>query len=352
VLAIDDMPPDLVWVDDTLEGIRRRRAGKGFTYTGPDGARVAEPATLDRIRALAIPPAWTDVWICLDETGHIQATGRDARGRKQYRYHAQFRAHRDEAKFARLSEFGHALPAIRKQVAGDLTSRGVPREKVLAAVVRLLEATLVRVGNEEYARANKSYGLTTLRDRHAQFSSGGLQLVFKGKHGIAASVRIQDQRLRRVVKQCQDLPGQLLFQYLDDDGQTRPVSSTDVNAYLREISGQAITAKDFRTWTGTLLATVALAELPVPATQRAAKRSVARVLEVVSDHLGNTPAVCRASYVHPDVVDAFTEGTLQERWNATSARGSRLLIPEERRMLQLLEPPRRRRRARVDAVAA
>ena len=228
-----DLPPELMWVDDSVAGIRRRRSGTGFSYIGPNGRRVTDDAALDRIRALAIPPAWTDVWICLDDAGHLQATGRDARGRKQYRYHSAFRAHRDEAKFARLYEFGTALPLLRKQVATDLTTRGMPREKVLAAVVRLLEATLVRVGNEEYARTNKSYGLTTLRDRHAHFTSDGLQLVFKGKHGIAANVRVQDQRLRRVVKQCQDLPGQVLFQYLDEDGHPRPVTSTDVNAYLR-----------------------------------------------------------------------------------------------------------------------
>lgn len=345
----DDLPPQLVWVDDSIAGIRRRRSGRGFTYLSPEGRRVTASATLDRIRALAIPPAWTDVWICLDVDGHLQATGRDARGRKQYRYHAQFRAHREEAKFARLYEFGTALPAIRQQVAVDLSARGVPREKVVAAVVRLLEATLVRVGNEEYARANQSYGLTTLRDRHARFSSDGLQLVFKGKHGIAASARVQDQRLRRVVKQCQDLPGQVLFQYLDDDGRPRPVSSTDVNRYLGEITGQAVTAKDFRTWTGTLLATVALAELPTPTSERAAKRSVNRVLEVVSDHLGNTPAVCRASYVHPQIVEAFHEGRLAEQWDRASARGSRLLVPEERKLVQMLRPSRRTRRTRAQA---
>jgi DNA topoisomerase I len=350
VLAIDDVPPELFWVDDSVAGLRRRRSGRGFVYFGPDDRRVTDARTLDRIRVLAIPPAWTDVWICRDSAGHLQATGRDARGRKQYRYHVRFRAHRDEAKFARLHEFGRALPAVRKQVAADLTGSGMPREKVIAAVVRLLEVTLVRVGNEEYARANKSYGLTTLRNRHAQFSSSGLQLVFRGKHSISASVRIQDQRLRRVVKQCQDLPGQVLFQYLDADGEARPVSSTDVNTYLNEVSGESITAKDFRTWTGTLLATVALAELPPPPTERASKRSIARVLEVVSNHLGNTPAVCRASYVHPEILDAFESGVLQQRWEMATARGSRLLVPEERRLLQLLRP--RRKRAERDRANA
>jgi DNA topoisomerase I len=346
--TVTDLPPDLVWADDSMPGIRRRRAGRGFTYQSSSGRRVADEPVLARIRALAIPPAWTDVWICVDAAGHVQATGRDARGRKQYRYHAQFRAHRDGAKFARMYEFGRALPAIRKQVANDLAAPGIPCEKVVATVVRLLEATLVRVGNEEYARSNKSYGLTTLRDRHAQFSSDGLELVFKGKHGIAANVRVQDRRLRRVVKQCQDLPGQVLFQYRDQDGNPRPVSSTEVNTYLRNASGLEITAKDFRTWMGTLLATVALAELDPPRSEREGKRSVNRVLQVVSDHLGNTPAVCRASYVHPDVIAAFQDGVLQEQWDAASARGNRLLLAEERKLLALLKP-RRTRASRAQA---
>jgi DNA topoisomerase-1 len=339
--TVADLPPQLVWVDDSEPGIRRLRRGKGFTYVHADGRRVTD-GDRERIRALAVPPAWVDVWICADAAGHVQATGRDARGRKQYRYHAAFRAHRDEVKFARLHDFGRALPSIRKRLAADLAAPGMPCEKVVATVVRLLEATLVRVGNEEYARANKSYGLTTLRDRHVQFSSDGLQLVFKGKHGISSNVRVQDRRLRRVVKRCQDLPGQVLFQYLDDTRSPRPVTSTDVNAYLRDASGLEITAKDFRTWMGTLLATVALAELDPPASQAKAKRSVNRVLQVVSDHLGNTPAVCRTSYVHPDVLRAFEEGSLAARWTDASARGSALLVPEERKLLVLLRPARRR----------
>jgi DNA topoisomerase-1 len=342
------MPPDLVFADDQGAGIRRRRAGKGFVYVRP-GGRKLDDTTIARIRALAVPPAWTDVWICLDDCGHIQATGRDARGRKQYRYHARFRAHRESAKFARLYEFGSALPAIRRQVATDLGAPGIPREKVVATVIRLLEATLVRVGNEEYARTNKSYGLTTLRDRHAQFSSKGLELVFKGKHGIAASVSVQDARLRRVVKQCQDLPGQVLFQYVGEDGRPCPVSSTDVNTYLRDVTRMDVTAKDFRTWMGTLLATVAFVDVSSPASEREAKRSVNRVLEVVSDHLGNTPAVCRASYVHPLVIESFVDGTLPERWERAPARGSRLLLPEERRLVGLLRPTARGRERRREA---
>ena len=337
-----DLPSDLIWADDSEPGIRRRRAGSGFAYVRADG-RPAGKLAVARIRALAIPPAWTDVWICANDVGHIQATGRDARGRKQYRYHPTFRAHRESTKFARLHEFGLLLPSIRKQVAEDVASRGMTRDKVVATVVRLLEATLVRVGNEEYARANRSYGLTTLRDRHAHFSSDGLRLVFTGKHGSANSVKVQDKRLRRVVKQCQDLPGQVLFQYLDNDGQPCPVSSTDVNEYLREVSGMPITAKDFRTWMGTLLATVALAALPPPKSQRDAQRSVTRALDVVSDHLANTVAVCRASYVHPLVIESFTDGTLPARWERTSARGSRLLVPEERKLVHLLRPRARSR---------
>jgi DNA topoisomerase-1 len=326
-----------------MPGIRRRRAGKGFTYRGESGP-IRDEATLTRIKALAIPPAWTDVWISADPRGHIQATGRDAKGRKQYRYHPDFRAHRDAAKFERLYEFGTALPAIRRQVAHDLALPGVPKEKVIATIVRLLELTLVRVGNEEYAKTNKSYGLTTLRDQHAKFTSDGLKLVFKAKHGIAANVRVQDRKLARIVKRCQDLPGQVLFQYVDDDGSVRPISSTDVNDYLREITGTDITAKDFRTWIGTLLAASALAELRPPRRESEAKRNVVQVCKVVSDHLGNTPTVCRASYMHPNVVDSYRDGSLATAWEQP-ARGSRALVPEERKLLAFLKPRRTRRQA-------
>jgi DNA topoisomerase-1 len=342
VLLDEDLPPGLVWADDRAPGIRRRKRGQGFSYTDADGRPVRDERTLERIRALAIPPAWTDVWICIDNLGHLQATGRDAKGRKQYRYHALFRAHRDETKFARLHEFGNALPDIRRTVAADLALPGMPLEKVTAAVVRLLESTLVRVGNEEYARVNGSYGITTLRDKHAIFSSDGFRLVFKGKHGISTDVRVQDRRLRSVVKRCQDLPGQVLFQYLDDDNEPRPISSSDVNTYLRSATSLDITAKDFRTWMATLLAACAFAELEPPRSQRQGRQSIARVLEVVSDHLGNTPAVCRASYVHPLVIDAYADGSFPETWSSASARGSRLLLPEERKLCAVLRPRRRR----------
>ncbi len=335
---LSDVPSDLVWGDDSAPGIRRRRAGKGFTYLTSTGRRLTNQPTLRRIKALAVPPAWTDVWICPDAAGHLQATGRDAKGRKQYRYHAQFRAHRDSAKFERLYEFGTALPAIRKQIAHDIRRRGMPKQKVVATAIRLLESTLVRVGNEEYARENGSFGLTTLRDQHAKFTSTGMRLAFKGKHGIASEVAVKDQRLRRIVKQCQDLPGQVLFQYVGDDEAPHPITSTDVNEYLREVTGLPVTAKDFRTWMGTLLATSAFAALPAPTSDANARASVVRVCETVSEHLGNTPSVCRSSYVHPDVIEWYRDGSLAERWQATPARGSARLVVEERKLLVLLRP--------------
>jgi DNA topoisomerase-1 len=351
-MAAVDVPSALVWCDDQIPGIRRRRAGKGFTYVNCDGKRVTDGATIARVKALAIPPAWTDVWICADPAGHLQATGRDAKGRKQYRYHAQYRAHRDTVKFERLYAFGSALPAIRRHVARDIARSGMPKEKVVATVVRLLEMTLVRVGNEEYARDNGSYGLTTLRDQHAKFPPGALRLVFKAKHGVAADVTIHDARLRRIVKRSQDLPGEVLFQFVDDEGEVRPISSTDVNQYLRDVTGLAITAKDFRTWMGTLLATAAFAELPPPRNATPARKAVLRVCEAVGEHLGNTPAVCRASYVHPKIVDWYRDGTLAQRWAATPARGSTRLVEEERKLLALLRPTRPRRARSVTAIAA
>jgi DNA topoisomerase I len=346
-----DVPSDLVWGDDTQPGIRRRRAGKSFTYMTSTGRRLTDESTLRRIKTLAIPPAWRDVWICPDPDGHLQATGRDAKGRKQYRYHSQYRAHRESAKFERLYEFGTALPGIRKQVAHDIVRRGMPKEKVVATVIRLLESTLVRVGNEEYARDNGSYGLTTLRDQHAKFTPTSLRLAFKGKHGITSDVAVKDQRLRRIVKQCQDLPGQVLFQYVGDDGAAHPISSSDVNEYLREVTGLPVTAKDFRTWMGTLLATSAFAALPAPRAEANARRSILRVCEAVSTHLGNTPAVCRASYVHPDVVKWYRDGSLAERWREIPARGSTRLVPEERKLLALLRSRRSPRRVPARAAA-
>jgi DNA topoisomerase I len=340
----EDLPPELQWSDDDAPGFRRRRAGSGFTYVGPDGRR-AGAATVARIRTLAIPPAWRDVWICADPTGHLQATGRDARGRKQYRYHPAYRAHRDAEKFDRLLDFGESISKLRGRVARDLMATGMPREKVIAAIVNLLELTAVRVGNEEYARDNGSYGLTTLRNRHAKFTPTAMRLVFKGKHGIAADVTVTDARLCRVVRKCQDLPGQVLFQYVDDEDRTHPISSSDVNEYLRSATGGPVTAKDFRTWVGTLLAADRLAAEPVPESETMATKTLAAVFDVVSSHLRNTRAVSRASYVHPAIVDWYRDGSLPERWSAASASGNRRLLPEERKLLGLLRSLRAGRRS-------
>jgi DNA topoisomerase-1 len=293
---------------DDRPGIGRRRAGRGFTYTGPDGKRITDEETLARIRRLAIPPAWTDVWICPWPNGHIQATGRDARGRKQHRYHARWHEKRDESKFDRMIAFAGALGTIRERCDADLAKPGLPREKVLAAVVRLLELTLIRVGNDEYARLNKSFGLTTLRDRHARIEGTKVGFRFRGKSGLEHEVGIRDRRLAGVVRRCQELPGQELFQYLDDEGVVRDVSSDDVNAYLREVSGGDFTAKDFRTWAGTVMAYRALRALEPAASATAARKNVVAAMRETAGALGNTPAVARKSYVHPAVVEAYMDG--------------------------------------------
>ncbi len=298
----------LRYVTDAEPGIRRRRAGRGFAYTGPDGERITDRRLLARIKSLAIPPAWTDVWICPSPRGHLQATGRDARGRKQYRYHPRWRSARDEVKYERMIAFGQALPAIRSRLDHDLSLPGLPRERVLAAVVRLLEKTRVRVGNEEYARENRSFGLTTLRNGHAEVGTNRIRFRFRGKGGKEHDVRLSDARLARIVARCQDLPGQALFTYLDEDGEPRTVGSSDVNDYLREISGEDFTAKDFRTWSGTVLAAWALSELEEFDSEAQAKKNVVRAVEAVAEHLGNTPAISRKSYVHPTVIDAYLDG--------------------------------------------
>ncbi|WP_448204828.1 DNA topoisomerase IB [Azospirillum sp. sgz302134] len=300
----------LAYVSDEEPGIRRRRAGKGFSYKWPDGRTVTEEDTLERIRKLAIPPAYRDVWICPDPDGHIQATGRDDKGRKQYRYHARWTEIREGTKFGRMLEFCRALPAIRQRVDEDLSRRGLPREKVLATVVRLLETTLIRVGNESYARENQSYGLTTLRDGHADIEGSEIRFSFKGKSGKEWNVSMKDRRLARVVRACQDVPGEELFQYVDGDGQRHAIASGDVNDYLRAITGQDFTAKDFRTWAGTVLAAMALKEFESFDTRTKAKRNVTRAIEQVASRLGNTASVCRKSYVHPEILDAYVEGNL------------------------------------------
>jgi DNA topoisomerase-1 len=298
----------LRYSSDDQPGITRMRAGRGFTYRGPDGKRITDEETLQRIRSLAIPPAWTDVWICPSPNGHVQATGRDARGRKQHRYHARWHAKRDEWKFDRMIAFAGALSQIRERCEADLDQPGLPREKVLAAVVRLLELTLIRVGNDEYARLNRSFGLTTLRNRHARISGHGVKFRFRGKGGREHEVGIRNRRLASVVRRCQDLPGQELFQYVDDDGEVRDVASEDVNEYIREISGGDFTAKDFRTWAGTVLAYRALRALEPAGSETAAKKNVVAAIRETAGRLGNTPAVARKSYVHPAVLEAYMDG--------------------------------------------
>jgi DNA topoisomerase I len=300
----------LVYVSDEEPGIRRRRSGKGFSFRNPDGTAVKGKDTLARIRSLAIPPAYTDVWICADPKGHIQATGRDDRGRKQYRYHPRWREVRDSTKYERMLDFGKALPAIRERISADMGKRGLPREKVLATVVHLLENTLIRVGNTTYSKENKSFGLTTLQDRHVEVDGGKMRFQFKGKSGKTWNLQVKDRRIARIVKSCQDVPGQHLFQYLDDEGQRHGVTSQDVNDYLREISGQDFSAKDFRTWAGTVLAAIALTEFESFDTKAAAKRNLRDAIERVSSRLGNTPAICRKCYIHPQVLDCYLEGDL------------------------------------------
>ena len=299
----------LRWTTDARPGISRRHAGRGFSYRAADGTTIRDKAVIARIRALAIPPAWTDVWICTDPRGHLQATGRDARGRKQHRYHEAYREQRDNAKFDRMIAFAGLLPTIRERVDADLALKGLPREKVLAAVVRLLELTLIRVGNEEYARLNKSFGLTTLRDRHARIDGSRIRFRFTAKSGKAQEVTLRDRRLARVVARCQELPGQDLLQYEDEDGEVRDVRSEDVNAYLREAAGGAdVTAKDFRTWAGTVLTYRALRALQPSESDREARRNVVEAIRQTSEALGNTPAVARRSYVHPAVLQAYLDG--------------------------------------------
>jgi DNA topoisomerase-1 len=302
----------LRYVHDTMPGITRRQARNGFDYRLPDGSLVRNIATLKRIRKLAIPPAWTDVWICRDPNGHLQATGRDQRGRKQYRYDPRWREVRDEAKYGKLLIFARVLPLIRARVEADLKRPGLPRERVLAAVVRLMELTLFRVGNTEYARTNKSFGLTTLRDRHVRVNGSHIHLSFRGKSGNRYESDISDRRLARIVKGCRDLPGYELFQYLDDEGNQHAVGSEEVNAYLREITGEDVTAKDFRTWSGTQLAAKALRGFRDLDTESKRKKAIVRAVEKVAKHLGNTPAICRRCYIHPAIFEGYVDGTLLE----------------------------------------
>lgn len=333
------VPRGLVYVSDETPGIRRQRRGKGFAYRHPDGALLRDAEELRRIRRLAIPPAYSEVWICLLPHGHLQATGRDARGRKQYRYHAQWRMARDETKFHRMLDFGAALPRIRAKVQADLAlpvGERVLRDTVIAAIVRLLDTTLVRVGNDEYARSNKSFGLTTLRNRHVQVTGDALTLRFRGKSGVAHEVELQDRRVARIVKRCQGLPGQELFQYVDGDGQPHAVGSADVNDYLRVASGGEFTAKDFRTWHGSVHALELWRAL---APEEAAAPTLAgtkRLLGEVAGRLGNTVAVCRKAYVHPRVLALLT-GKVKPGAEPTVPRRSGLAMPERRLLAYLRE---------------
>jgi DNA topoisomerase-1 len=326
-------------VSDTTPGITRKRRGKGFSYVDPRGATIADETTLARIRKLAIPPAYTDVWICPDPRGHIQATGRDARGRKQYRYHERWREARDETKFGRMLAFSEALPDIRRRVDEDLKRPALPREKVLATVVRLLESTCIRVGNDEYSRTNDSYGLTTLEDQHATITGTTVRFRFRGKGGKAHEVALADRRLARIVQRCQELPGEQLFQYLDEAGAVVDVTSGDVNQYLREIGGQEFTAKDFRTWAGTLLAAQALRAIGAGATQKEIKANIVGAVDRVSARLNNTRAVCRKYYVHPAVLERYAAGQLAEALGALERGPSTdpyALSAEERALVHML----------------
>lgn len=300
----------LRYVSDSEPGLTRKASGKSFVYLKADGSRIKDDATLGRIKSLVIPPAWEDVWICRTANGHLQAVGRDARGRKQYRYHPEFRQSRESTKFEHMMAFAKSLPKIRKHIEQDLARRGLPREKVLAAVVHLLERTLIRIGNADYSKTNKSYGLTTLQDRHVRIDGSEVKFQFTGKSGKVWNLQLKDRRVARIVKECQDIPGQHLFQYLDDDGARQSISSGDVNGYLREITGQDITAKDFRTWAGTVLAAMALSELEEVDSAAKAKKNLRAAIEEVAKRLGNTPTVCRKCYIHPEITQTYLDGDL------------------------------------------
>ncbi|MGK2910528.1 MAG: DNA topoisomerase IB [Sphingobium sp.] len=328
---------ELIFVSDDMPGITRRRSGTGFSYRDPEGKPIKDKATLARIRALAIPPAYQDVWICPLPNGHLQATGRDAKGRKQYRYHADFRAERDRSKYGHVIEFAEALPIIRARVDADMAKRGLPREKVLATVVHLLDISMVRVGNIDYAKQNASYGLTTLRNRHVAVEGSKLRMKFKGKSGKAWDITIKDRRTARLIKAIQELPGQHLFQYLDEEGEACEVTSNDVNAYLKEVSGAAITAKDFRTWHGTVIAALELAACPPSTSTTAAKRQLVSAIDRVASRLGNTRSVCRACYIHPSVMEQYMDGKLSLKLaDDPGTSGEPALDPGETAVLEFL----------------
>lgn len=329
----------LRYVNDTVPGIRREASEQGYNYIGVGGEVISDLEELRRIEALAIPPAWTEVWICPRPHGHLQATGRDAKGRKQYRYHPLWNEIRGQTKYDRMLLFGEALPLIREQVEQDLARRGLPRRKVLATIVRLLETTFIRVGNKEYARANRSFGLTTLRDRHVKISGSSIQFQFRGKSGQNHTIDLKDRRLARIVKQCRDIPGYELFQYFDENGQRQTVDSGDVNAYLREITQQDFTAKDFRTWGGTVLAALTLNEIGAWESESGAKKNVVQAIKEVARCLGNRPATCRKYYVHPAVLETYLDGNLLDHLRQeleAAAESPNGLKVEETAMMALL----------------
>lgn len=331
----------LRYVTDAKPGITRKKWRKSFRYFDADGNRITDEPTLKRIRSLVIPPAWTDVWICPIANGHLQATGRDARKRKQSRYHPRWREVRDETKYERMKLFGQALPKIREQVDKDLALPGLPREKVLATIVRLLETTSIRIGNEEYARENHSYGLTTLHNRHVDVEGAKVHFRFRGKSGKVHSIDLNDRRLARIVKKCQDLPGHELFQYLDEEGEQRAVDSADVNEYLRSITEEQFTAKDFRTWAGTVLACSLLRQFESCETQNQVKKNVIEAIKTVAQRLGNTPAVCRKCYVHPAVIETYMGGSMvkvfEDEVKREVEKSPQALQREELDLLHLLE---------------
>lgn len=329
----------LTYVNDDMPGITRQRSGKGFSYKGPDGRTITDKAERKRLASLAIPPAYVDVWICPDPRGHIQATGRDAKGRKQYRYHPEFRELRDSSKYDRMLDFARGLPQLRAQVDADMSRRGLPVEKVLATIVFLLENTMIRVGNTRYARENKSHGLTTLRMRHVTLDGNQVRFKFKGKSGKEWNLGLRDRRVARIIRAVQEIPGQHLFQYVDDDGTRRQVTSTEVNDYLRQITGRQVTAKDFRTWTGTVLAALALAEYERADSEAAAKRNVRDAIESVAARLGNTPTICRQCYVHPQIIDAYLADELRLELADTidDTLTQTDLRPEETQVLRFLK---------------
>jgi DNA topoisomerase I len=326
----------LHYVTDLSPGVTRRRAGRGFVFLDPDGKLVRDQRVLDRIRSLVIPPAWTHVWICASAKGHLQAVGRDARGRKQYLYHPEYRRIRDETKYHRMVSFGKALPQIRSRVARDLRRRGLPKAKVLAAVVRLLEDTRIRIGNEEYAKTNHSFGLTTMRARHLHIDSKTLRFHFRGKSGQEHQIEVEDHQIAGIVKLCHDLPGYELFQYVNGDGEPTRIGSEDVNEYLRETTQQDFTAKDFRTWTGSALAVLVLEEIGPAERKTAVKKNIAAAIKSVSQKLGNRPPACRKYYVHPAVLEAYQEGNLLQALARARSGEQDSLCPEELALMNLL----------------